>query len=85
VRGKAQLGGIGHRLFHQFAGATGFKGNHGKAFHVVIPDAPLVVLGVALFIDSQLRAQAEKWTPNFGQSARLDFSGSAGSERTAEL
>jgi site-specific recombinase XerD len=27
----------------------------------------------------------EKWTPKFGPVAKLDFSGSAGHERTAEL
>jgi hypothetical protein len=27
----------------------------------------------------------QKWTPKFGPVAKLDFSGSAGHERTAEL
>ena len=27
----------------------------------------------------------EKWTPKFGPEAKLDFSGSAGHEKTAEL
>jgi hypothetical protein len=29
--------------------------------------------------------ESQKWTPKFGPVAKLDFSGSAGHERTAEL
>jgi len=32
-----------------------------------------------------LHEACQKWTPKFGPVAKLDFSGSAGHERTAEL
>ena len=59
VRREAQSLGVLDGLFHQLAGARRFAVHHGKASHVMIPDAATVVLGVTRLIHRQLGAQTE--------------------------
>ena len=78
------LAGIGQRRHN-----SGMKPIMSKP--VKVPDklsSEVVAVRPAANSDSQFELPAlggQKWTPKFGPVAKLDFSGSAGHERTAEL
>ena len=59
MRRKSQRPGIMNGLLHQLARACGVSGDYRKAQSVVVADSPTVVADFAVFINRQLRAEAE--------------------------